>query len=37
MLDSFLRLGEKYPDIAAEIYLVAQRPLSEEESNESQS
>jgi trans-aconitate methyltransferase len=26
MLDSFMRLGERYPDIAAEIYMIASAP-----------
>jgi len=26
MLDAFMQLGERYPDIAAELYLIARRP-----------
>ncbi len=29
MLDAFMQLGERYPDIAAEIYVVAGHPLSQ--------
>lgn len=28
MLDAFMRLGERYPDIAGEIYVVASRPAA---------
>jgi hypothetical protein len=28
MLSAFMQLGERYPDIAAEIYVVAGRPAT---------